>query len=576
MRILRSSRTRWYLLALLWAVVLVLGVGGFMQQARDAGEPRPILDTLYLTLQLATLDYSGSSGPMNWRLQIGRFVVPIMAASTVIQAASVVFAAEFNRWRIGRSSGHTIVVGLGDIGRRLAEAYAASGVRVVVVDPDPGRVAAARAADDRIDALVGDPADAGTLRRVRLDRARRLVVAVGEDASNVAVASTASTVAAERRAGRAALRCAVHLSDAELASILRASDLEAGGTIRLSYFSLHERAARSLLSENPPFVEETVHPWVIGLGQLGRSLVVALGQQRAHLHPGQAIDLTLVDANASGRWAELTQRHPALAEVCSPELVDVDLADPNAAGVDRIASLLAERPPTWVAVVVAEEPLALANAVFMHQRLPCGAVPIVVRMKSSAGLGTLLDPLTGSDQSFPGVTVFPFLDRTCTVESVDGGIREQLARAVHEDYLATVAGGSSGAGLQRRWVELDDDQRDLSRRRVDGIVGDLASVGCDLVPLRRWGAPELQLSGAETDELAAREHRRWLADRTAEGWTQGAIRDDATKRNPLLVPWTELPDEARSANIESVRALQPMLARAGFEVARRSAPRQDD
>ena len=96
------------------------------------------------------------------------------------------------------------------------------------------------------------------------------------------------------------------------------------------------------------------------------------------------------------------------------------------------------------------------------------------------------------------------------------------------------------------------------------------------MPLRRWGVPEVQFSGAETEELAAREHARWFTDRTADGWTHGAVRDDATKRNPLLVAWTELPADSRSANLESVRALQPMLARAGFEVARRSAPRQDD
>src|SRR5919107_2458501 len=107
MRLFRDARTRWYVLAGLWLVVLVLGIGGFLEQSSEAGEPRSFLDQLYLTLQLATLDYDGSSGPMNWRLEICRFVVPLMAAGTVLQAASVVFLEEFNRYRIGRSANHT-------------------------------------------------------------------------------------------------------------------------------------------------------------------------------------------------------------------------------------------------------------------------------------------------------------------------------------------------------------------------------------------------------------------------------------------------------------------------------------
>lgn len=577
-RLLRSSRARWYLLAAMWTVVLVLGIGGFLQQSAESGEPRSFLDQLYLTLQLATLDYDGSSGPMNWRLEICRFVVPLMAAGTVLQAASVVFLEEFNRFRIGRSSNHTVVAGLGDVGRRLAHSFADAGDRVVAIDPDPARVRAVTESDDRVDGLVGDPSEAATLQRVRVERARRLVVAAGADALNVAVASTAAEVSAAGRRSRAALRVAVQLSDAELAAGLRAADLDATGSVRLSYFSLHERAARALLSEHPPFGRLPKHardggggprPMVIGMGQFGRSLVVAMGLQWTHQHPGRRLPITIVDAHAHGRWAELALRHPGLADIAVPTVVEVDLTVPTGPGIEDFRAVLEKEPPTWVAIVVDDEPLALANAVFLHHRLPRGSVPIIVRMGSGAGLGTLLNPVSGSEQTFPGVSVFPLLDRSCTVESVEGGIREQLAEAVHEDYLATVADRVAAGSLARPWQELDDDQRDLSRRRVDGILGDLDSVGCDLVPLRRWGSAEAPFTESEVQTLAEREHSRWLADRTASGWTYGEVRDDVAKRNPLLVPWDQLGDEARAANVDSTRELPGMLARAGFEVVRR-------
>jgi hypothetical protein len=569
MRPWRSARGRWYLLAGAWVVVLILGAGGFVQQGYENHAPRSVSEVTYLTMKLSTLNYDGSSaGPINWRLNIGRFIVPLMAASTVLQSATVVFSDEFQRFKARRANGHTVVAGLGDIGVRLARAFSEAGHVVVGVDTSADLARAARHAGQHITTISGDLSNPLTLQAARLDRASRLVVAVGDDASNVQVASMAAEVAGRSRGSRKALRCAVQLSDAELTHLLRAADLDAAGAIRLSYFNLHERAARALLAEHPALAGDPVRPMVIGLGQFGRSLVVAMGQQWADSHPGETLHITLVDQAASGRWAEMTQRHPALHDVCLPELIDLDLANPSADGIDAVVELLAEERPSWVAIVVDDEAIALENAVFLHQQMPRGEVPIVVRMRSTAGLGTLLNPVSGSRQAFPGVSVFPFIDRTCTIAAVEGGIREQLAQAVHEDYLSHLPADAPVGELNRPWVELDDDQRDLSRRRVDGIEADLTAVGCELAPLRRWGAPSLTFTETEEDLLAAREHQRWFDDRTAAGWTYGETRDNDLKQNPLLVPWPKLPVESQVANLEAVKGLQPMLAKAGFEVVR--------
>jgi hypothetical protein len=194
---------------------------------------------------------------------------------------------------------------------------------------------------------------------------------------------------------------------------------------------------------------------------------------------------------------------------------------------------------------------------------------MVVRMQSESGLGGLLQPHPDAASALPGVELFPFLDRTCTIATADGGVREQLAEAVHEDYLAHLAADAPSSSLQRPWSELSDADRELSRKRVDGIVADLDALGLDLVPLRRWGAPDVTLTDQELSLLAARDHQRWLDDRTAAGWTYGEARDDDAKRNPLLVPWDELPDDAKAFNLATAGELLPMLARNGFEAATR-------
>jgi hypothetical protein len=149
-------------------------------------------------------------------------------------------------------------------------------------------------------------------------------------------------------------------------------------------------------------------------------------------------------------------------------------------------------------------------------------------------------------------------------------VREQLAQAMHQAYLAneTVDDGTASS-LRRPWEELDDEQRDPSRRRVDGIIAALDTIDCELAPLRRWGAPETVLTDGEIEQLAAFEHRRWFDDRVAAGWVHGETRDDVRKRNPLLLPWEELPQKVREMNVRTAVALPSMLARAGFEPVRR-------
>jgi hypothetical protein len=308
---------------------------------------------------------------------------------------------------------------------------------------------------------------------------------------------------------------------------------------------------------------------VLGLGQLGRNVVIALAQAWADRRGDELLSITLVDRVASGRWEAMCMQHPALREVCAPTLFDVDLGAPGADDVERLRARIAERPPSWLCVAFEDESLALSSALLAQRGLGIATAPIIVRTRTEAGLGALLHGHTSSGRS--NLRVFPFLDRTCTVAAVDAGIREQLARAVHEQYLADATDTGGSSDLRKPWDELGDDQRDPSRRRVDGVIADLDALGYALAPLRRWGAPAVELTEDEVVRLAEREHERWRADRTAAGWTWAATRDNVAKHNPLLVAWSALTNDARRANVEAARALPAMLARAGYEPVRIAA-----
>ncbi len=568
MRWIDSSRRRWYLLAACWVGLLVIGMGGFIEQSHEGDLGRGFLDNLYLTLQLATLDYDGGSTALNWRLEIARFVAPVMAAGTVLQTASVVFRDQFLRWRIGFSKGHTVVCGLGPAGTRLAIALAREGHPVVGVDADPAASGLAALRDADVPALAGDPTDAEVLLAARVDRAAQVVAFDRDDAANVAV--TAAVRAVPRHGNDTALRCSVHLTDAELTELLRGADLGGSSDVRVEFFNLHERGARALLGEVEAFGDGSRPPHlvVVGMGQLGRSLVVAAAQQWAEVGQGPLV-VSLVDRDAAGRWNALLLQHPALEAAADARCLAFDLEAPTADMVQRFTTVLLDEAPTAVAVVLADESLALSTSLFVHKTLGRPSVPVVVRTSADAGLAGIVTSTGTPDPHqparFPGLVLFPFLDRTCSPAIIEGGVREQLARAIHEDHTARA--GHDG-GLHRPWDQLDDAERESSRRAADGIVDTLADVGFELVPLRRWGAAEVPFTDAEVERLARVEHERWRAERQAQGWRHGPSRDDDAKLNPLLVAWVDAPAEAQAANRDAVRTRPGMLARAGFELAR--------
>lgn len=574
MRWLGSARQRWWLLAGAWLALLVLGIGGFIQQAHDLGMSTSVLDNLYFTLQLAALEFDGESEAINWRLQVARFVAPIIAASTLLQSASVVFREQFARFRAGRARNHTVVCGLGPIGTLLCAALTRDGQRVVAVEADSSMPGVATATDLGVAVVIGDPTDATVLRSVRAERAKRIVAVASSDAVNAAIA--AAVRALPRSPSLPALRCAVHLADTELAALLRSTELTGGTGPRVEFFNLHERAASTVLAEHPLVSHDGTEPHlvVMGLGQFGRSVVLTAARQ--HLFDtGQPLSITLVDRLAEARYHALRMQHPALTDAVDAACIDLDLGAPVGAAVDRFEAVLRERPPSLVVVAFDDESLAWTSGLFVRSRLANAAATIVVRTGSDGGLAGLLDVADGQASRSARIATFPLVERSCSLDLIDGGVREQLARAIHEGHVARTAAhdstGADGVGapsLHRRWSELSDDDRESSRRAADAMLEQLRAIGCEAAPMRRWGSSDRVLTDEEIEHIAAGEHARWKAEREAGGWTYGTARDDVAKHNPLLVAWTDLDATVQQQNRTAVAELSTSLARAGFEIHR--------
>ncbi len=96
---------------------------------------------------------------------------------------------------------------------------------------------------------------------------------------------------------------------------------------------------------------------------------------------------------------------------------------------------------------------------------------------------------------------------------------EQIARICHEINRAYCA--AVGDQTQQPWHEAEQWQRDSAMQGVKAAValGDAAR-------------PDAQ-------------HEAWLADKQANGWQWGPIKDPALKLHPCMRPYDELPLEQK-------------------------------
>ena len=69
-----------------------------------------------------------------------------------------------------------------------------------------------------------------------------------------------------------------------------------------------------------------------------------------------------------------------------------------------------------------------------------------------------------------------------------------------------------------------------------------------------------------TERLAENNHDVWAKQRMADGWSYGPHRDDATKKNPDLVPYSELPDSEKEYDRQAVTETLKAIIALGYRI----------
>lgn len=560
------SAMRWPLTAVLALIAVALGWIGFEESATASGHASSATTGLYHALQLFELHMAEVPEPVPWQLDVARFLAP---ALTLFAAASAVLAlvgGQLDRLRARRSSGHVIVCGLGDLGTRAARSLRAAGHHVVAIAPPSEASAIAVCRAGGIIVVIGDATDPETLRLAGVARARYLLALTGEDDANAKIAIDARRLVGNREGPP--LTCFIQVADRSLVGMLERLGVSGSGDrrIRVEALNVFDLAARTILDRYPAFDGDGMTPHgpplilVVGSGQLGGRLIAEAARRWQSLPAGgdRRLRVLLVDRNARRAAKSFAERYPGLNATCEIEARD---AAPSWAG------LVGEETPTTVYVCLGDDAASFNAALTIRRRLGDPAVPIVVETTQEGGASAFV----ADDSAHPirqEIDIVAVLDLVSDPAVLLNGQNETIARAIHARYLEgqRLAGVETGTTIP--WERLSESMRESNRRQAADIGRKLQAIGCVIEPLADSTNPSVELTSDEIEGMAVLEHDRWMTDRRADGWRPAAIRDDANKMTPYLVPYPDLPEAIKDIDRTFVRDIPVRLATIGFAIRR--------
>jgi len=574
-------RRYWQWMAILGmaAVTVVLGCIGFWKVHAVGGNAPRVLDVLYYTIQLFTMNSGAVSGPVPWELEVARYLAPLVPAWTVLKALGLVFREQLQLFRMRFYSGHVVICGLGRKGLQLTREFRAQGDRVVVIDIEKENTRFKSVQELGALVLAGNAADKAILRKARVFSARHVIAVSTKDGKNVEIAVLTSELVQEHQSTlKNRVTCFVHIVDLELCALFKHHRIFTDTTdfFEPSVVNVYANVARSLLEDHPldrkPMTvseRQTVHLVIIGFGHTGENTAVQAARI-GHYANGKKLRVSVVDRFAEDRKRRFYARYPQFDEVCDATFLNGDIGD-NAM-LEQVRQW-AHDPDSLTTILVSlgsDSGSVVAGLSVLSKLDRTDDVPILVRMSEREALASLLSGGQGNAKWANRVHAVGLIGRVCTQQMFLNKELDVLAKAIHEDFVEErkqEGKPDTDASLQP-WERLDQEQKDSNRQQADHIAVKLRAIGCRSVEGDRDGAAAFAFSADEVELLARMEFARWKAHRFLTGWVRGPQKDSKEKISPCLGEWDDLPADIKEYNRQAVRNIPRLLRLVGRHIQR--------
>jgi Trk K+ transport system NAD-binding subunit len=208
---------------ILFSLALLVGASLYYQLARGYGEPiRSFGEAVYLMLTLTFLQ-AGGEFPTQTLLQVFYFVMPLIGLVILAQGLADFGYLLFNRrarskeWEMAVAStfeNHTILVGLGHLGYRVAQNLSKMEEPVVVIELNPNTDLVGTVQAMNIPVIQDDATRQTILEAAGIRRAKTIVLCSQNDSMNLQIAVKARNL-------NPAIRVVIRIFDDDFAESLQ-------------------------------------------------------------------------------------------------------------------------------------------------------------------------------------------------------------------------------------------------------------------------------------------------------------------------------------------------------------------
>ena len=537
------------------------------------------LDILYRVFQLFVLNSGDLTPPINLKLEFARWLAPIIAGYTAARALIAIFNEQFQLFRIRFLRNHIIICGLGNKGLLLAVKLKKYGYKVVAIEQDKESDNIKECRDNGIIVLIGNATSPYYLNKAGLNRARYLFSICGQDDINAEIAAQVRYQIANKK--RKPLTCVVHIIDPHFYRFLKEQEFGFGrmDRFRLEFLNLFDRTAQAIIDDErlSPFANKRTdaaafhHLLIVGVGHMGESLVVHAAKKWMALSNktnGKLI-ITIIDQQANKIKDLLFLRYPGLDKVCQMIALEMDIKSAEFENGHFLFNNDGSCNLDMIYVCLDNNSFALSTALTLHQKLREVNIPIVVQMTHETGLIKLSKDHT---HSFDRIYGFGLMDKVLKPGLIDTFTHEMLSRNIHDEYIKERLSEGETERINPilvSWDNLPDRIKESNRRQADNIGYKLHAIGCYIIPIYDWYAEPVEFTPIEIEMMAKIEHNLWMEERLKDGWkfAQG-LKNTKKKTSPFLVPWSQLPEEEKEKDRETVRKIPAYLSQVGLQIYR--------
>ena len=551
----------WWIIAGIAVLSLILGVVGFYQYASDRdGAHSGLLDMLYRSLQLFTLESGGLQGPLPVTLEMARWLAPFTGVYAAIKGVlSLAHRQGKSSLRLRNIQDHAIVCGVNQGSVHIAHELVNNGVSVVVIDNNPAEASPYKLSPDIIQ-LTGNALDAAVLQRAKVQTARYLFIATDSDVDNIGIVQEAHRIANARKQvkdGRV-LDSYVRVSDFRTRALFYTHPLfsDSGERFNAQIFSLFDRGARLLFESCAPDRYRAIRGkddppasiMIFGFNPLAKSLVLHVARIGHYANDRNAV-IRIIDEQAARQTAALSLSTPALEQLVNIQPHDCSIDGLSTTYLQEIVA----SPPDVMYICAESDIQALTLARRLATLPGYKDIPLIVTLLQTDALTELLyeDKQTQNNN----VRLFPLLDKTSDLKQIIGEQLDEAAKIIHElyreDQFKQGETVETNASLVP-WENLPEGIKDSNRGQADHLPIKLRAIGLTLEDALN-AADAWQFTSEQIRILAEMEHRRWMADKRLDGWQPTVGKKDSKRKlTPLLVDFNDLPEAEKHKDEQAV------------------------